>query len=93
MESVIERIQKMEQIFDALVVIIDDPVGRNQDRDKVIRMMDELIAYYEGGLWLKDYEMDEKGLIPNSVKRGVLSEDGVYNLINEYQNYFLEKKL
>ena len=93
MESVIERIQKMEQIFDALVVIIDDPVGRNQDRDKVIRMMDELIAYYEGGLWLKDYEMDEKGLIPNSVKRGVLSEDGVYNLINEYQNYFLEKEL
>ena len=93
MESVIERIQKMEQIFDALVVIIDDPVGRNQDRDKVIRMMDDLLAYYEGGLWLKDYEMDEKGLIPNSVKRGVLSEDGVYNLINEYQNYFLEKEL
>ena len=93
MESVIERIQKMEQIFDTLVVIIDDPVGRIQDRDKVIRMMDDLLAYYEGGLWLKDYEMDEKGLIPNSVKRGVLSEDGVYNLINEYQNYFLEKEL
>lgn len=93
MESVIERIQKMEQLFDALTLIVNDPSRRISGKTEAIRMMDELIAYYESGLWLKDYEMDEKVLIPNSVKRGVLSEDGVYNLINEYQNYFLEEEL
>ena len=46
-------------------------------------MMDTLLAYYEGGVWLKDYEADEKGLLPKDLKRGVLSEDGVYNLIAE----------
>ncbi|MBE5791567.1 MAG: DUF4298 domain-containing protein [Clostridiales bacterium] len=93
MESVIERIQKMEQIFDTLTLIVNDPSWRISGKTEAIQMMDDLLAYYESGLWLKDYEMDEKGLIPNSVKRGVLSEDGVYNLINEYQNYFLEKEL
>ncbi len=92
MESVIERIQKMEQIFDALTLIVNDPSRRISGKAEAIRMMDDLLAYYEGGLWLKDYEMDEKDLIPNGVKRGVLSEDGVYNLINKYQNYFLEEE-
>lgn len=91
MESVIERIQKMEQIFDTLTLIVNDPSRRKSG--KAARMMDELIAYYEGGLWLKDYEMDEKGLIPKNIKRGVLSEDGVYNLINEYQNFISQEEL
>ena len=93
MESVIERIQKMEQIFDTLTLIVNDPSWRKSGKAEAIRMMDDLLAYYESGLWLKDYEMDEKGLIPKDIKRGVLSEDGVYNLINESQNYFLEKEL
>ena len=46
-------------------------------------MLNTLILYYEGGQWLKDYEADEKGLLPENLKRGVLSEDGVYNLIAE----------
>ena len=30
--------------------------------------------------WKKDFEDDEKGLLPKELKRGVLSEDGIYNL-------------
>jgi hypothetical protein len=39
--------------------------------------------YYENGLWLHDYELDEKGLLPRELKRGVLSQDAVYNLLEQ----------
>ena len=44
-----------------------------------------LLAYYEGGQWLKDYESDERGELPPGLKRGVLSQDGVYNLLSEIE--------
>ena len=40
-----------------------------------------LTEYYDGGQWLRDYQADEAGLLPHDLKRGVLSEDGVYNLL------------
>lgn len=42
-----------------------------------------LAAYMDSGDWLKDYEADEQGRIPKSIKRGVLSQDGLYNLLEE----------
>ena len=30
---------------------------------------------------LEDYEMDEQGMLPPDLKRGVLSQDGIYNLL------------
>ena len=45
---------------------------------------DELAVYYDGGEWRKDFEADEAGLLPDGLKRGVLSEDGLYNLLAEY---------
>ena len=37
----------------------------------------------DSGQWLKDFEADEKGKLPANLKRGVLSEDGLYNLLAE----------
>ena len=54
------------------------------DMDERIRdMLDELSFYYENGLWLRDFEADERGELPKKLKRGVLSEDGLYNLFSE----------
>ena len=50
-----------------------------------------LVDYLDSGMWLKDYELDEKGLIDQSVKRGILSEDGLYNLIFDIQE-FIQKQ-
>ena len=33
--------------------------------------------------WIKDFENDERGELPLDLKRGVLSEDGLYNLLSE----------
>ena len=44
-----------------------------------------LSAYMESGDWLRDYEADEAGMIPFALKRGVLSQDGLYNLLSGRQ--------
>ena len=56
--------------------------------DRIKRMeyyYDALKEYYESGLWLSDYEADERGELPADLKRGVLSEDGLYNLLNDIE--------
>ena len=55
--------------------------------DRLDSIRDDIQAlsqYYEGSLWREDFETDEAGLLPPDLKRGVLSEDGVYNLLSEY---------
>ena len=44
-----------------------------------------LAAYMDSGEWRSDYEADEQGLIPRCMKRSVLSQDGLYNLLQEAQ--------
>ena len=48
-------------------------------------MLKVLIQYYEGGQWLSDYEMDEKGVLPQNLKRGVLSQDALYDFIERIE--------
>lgn len=55
-----------------------------------IRLLEE---YYHSPLWLSDFEADENGLLPDSLPRGVLSEDAVYNVLKEYEERLGEKKL
>ena len=70
-KEVIKRIEKMEQYFDA---------ARNTGDEDALKL---LADYLDSGLWLSDYELDEKGLLPKNLKRGVLSQDGLYNLFSE----------
>ena len=32
-------------------------------------------------IWKDDYALDEEGLLPKNLKRGVLSEDGIYDAL------------
>lgn len=42
---------------------------------------EKLQEYFLNGDWLHDYELDEKKLLPQGLKRGVLSQDGLYDLL------------
>ena len=42
-----------------------------------------LNEYLSSGLWLEDYEADERGELPPDLKRGVLSQDALYDLLTE----------
>ncbi|MCR5127983.1 MAG: DUF4298 domain-containing protein [Lachnospiraceae bacterium] len=43
--------------------------------------IEKLEAYYTSQQWKEDYALDEEGKLPEKLKRGILSEDGIYNLL------------
>ena len=45
----------------------------------------QLAAYYDGPLWRIDFESDEAGQIPDQIKRGILSEDAIYDVLTSYE--------
>ena len=77
--TAIRRIQKMELCFDALR---NTPVSKRTTAC-FQALLKSFLQYYEDGTWLRDYELDEQGKFPRDLKRGVLSEDGVYNFLTD----------
>ena len=67
----IERVKKYEKLFDEAVI--------SHDPEK-LRILE---AYYTSGEWMEDYEADERGELPPDLKRGVLSQDALYELLEE----------
>jgi hypothetical protein len=47
-------------------------------------MLSELRDYYVSDAWKRDFSSDEAGLLPKELKRGVLSQDGIYDLLEKY---------
>lgn len=45
----------------------------------------KLNDYLDSGQWLSDFKADERGEIRRELPRGVLSEDGLYNVIERLQ--------
>lgn len=77
----ITRIQRMEQLYDTVSVAVSEGQSLIELRDEI----NVLSAYYQNGDWLHDYELDEQHLLPPNLKRGVLSQDGLYNLLCDLQ--------
>jgi len=50
--------------------------------DRVRKDIAILREYEESGLWLQDYEADERGELPKDLKRGVLSQDALDDLFD-----------
>ena len=76
-----DRISQMEEIYDKALEIMDKA---KEDPDSFLDFQNEISKledYYTGKLWIKDFELDEAGKLPQDLKRGVLSEDGIYNLL------------
>ena len=75
--EVIERVSRMEQYFDALQKVQRVNPDAFRENDTVKAVLRLLMQYYDGGQWLQDYELDEKRLLPQTLKRGVLSQDAL----------------
>lgn len=77
----IDRIREMESYLDetdiALTELSDALYKYEEIRDKYCK----LEAYYGSKDWKDDFEADEAGRLPQGLKRGVLSEDALYDLI------------
>ena len=65
----IKRVEKYERLFDEASV---------SHAPEKLCLLD---AYYTSGQWREDYEADERGELPPDLKRGVLSQDALYDLL------------
>ena len=84
----IERIKWMEQRFNKALAAIKDESAASLKAIK--EDVAELSKYYGSELWKLDYAADEAGKLPPDLKRGVLSEDGIWNLLSDYRD--IQKK-
>ena len=82
-EIEIERIKWMEQRFNNALAAIKD--GSADSLKAVEEDVAELSKYYGSELWKQDFAADEAGTLPPDLKRGVLSEDGLWNLLSDYR--------
>jgi hypothetical protein len=75
------RIARMEEIFDKALDIMARAMECPEEFLAFQGEIRKLDRYYTGSRWKKDFELDEQGKLPKDLKRGVLSEDGIYNLL------------
>ncbi len=78
-----ERIMHMEACLDRCTAASEKMKAALNELESVSGDLEELRRYYESGQWRQDYEDDEKGLLPDDLKRGVLSQDAVYDLLDD----------
>lgn len=79
----IKRIREMEQCLDLSAAAVKKLSGALEEYEAAQKSYKKLSDYYGSVRWMQDYEADEAGLLPADLKRGVLSEDAVYDLIME----------
>lgn len=73
----VERIKAMEERYDRLL----KAVKKRKSYPGLHEDVHALMYYAESKQWQEDFEADERGEIPKDLKRGVLSEDGLDNLL------------
>ena len=89
----------MELLFEKAHSVIYDNNANKKDLSAIQSVICTLADYQSSGLWLSDYEADENSELPKDLKRGVLSQDGLYNLLcenkrllNNYECQVIEKE-
>jgi N-acetylglutamate synthase-like GNAT family acetyltransferase len=78
-----ERIREMEARMERTEAALRQLKEAMDNYASCQKDLDELRGYYEGGAWQKDYEADERGEIPTGLRRGVLGQDALYDLLAE----------
>ena len=78
-----ERITQMEQRLDRLSVAVMELSTALDKYEMALEDRDILSQYYGSEAWKKDFADDEAGLLPRDLKRGVLSEDGLWNVLSD----------
>ena len=81
----IQRIEHMENILNEGAAAVEKLRQALEEYAALAPRLEELFDYYGSELWFADLADDAAGLLPPELRRGVLSEDAVYDLICENQ--------
>ncbi len=87
----IARIRQMERRLNRATAAVKRLTAALEKWDATKADIQALDEYYGSDLWRQDFADDEAGLLPADLKRGVLSEDGIWNLLTDVRE--LNKRL
>ena len=79
----IERITQMEQRMERAAAAVMSLSAALDRYEEVREDISALEAYYDSDTWKQDFADDEAGKFPADLRRGVLSEDGIWNLLSD----------
>jgi len=79
----IERINQMEQRMERAAAAVMSLSAALDCYEEVREDISALETYYESDIWKQDFADDEAGRFPADLRRGVLSEDGIWNLLTD----------
>lgn len=80
-----ERIMQMEQHLDRAAAAVRELSAALDQYEEAEESLRELSLYYGSSEWRQDLAADEAGLLPKNLKRGVLSEDALWNLLEDWR--------
>ena len=88
----IERINTMEQHLERASQVVMRLSATLDEYTEVQESLRELEIYYSSNEWKQDFADDEAGLLPKDLKRGVLSEDAIWNVLEDSRALNLRMK-
>lgn len=80
-DKVPQHIYQMESLLNKATKRLDALEKIISDYEKFQSEIQKLEEYYTSQQWKDDFAMDEAGEFPEKLRRGVLSEDGIYNFL------------
>lgn len=89
-ENVPQHIYRYESILDNAIQKMDAIEKKIAEYETFQTEIQKLEAYYTSPQWKADIAADEAGQYPDKLKRGVLSEDGIWNML-ERNRVLLER--
>ena len=81
-----DRIAHYEEIMDRIIRVVKLDGITPGVYESVLPGLKELEDYYTSPEWQEDYAADEAGLLPEGLKRGVLSQDGISDLLDRFRD-------
>ncbi len=82
-EEQIRRIRVYEKKMDDVQTALSELERALEQWERVQQDIEELEKYYQSDQWKRDFRDDEDGKLPADLKRGVLSEDGIYDVLEK----------
>ena len=84
-EGQLRRIAHYEALLRALEAAVSAPAPDKEALAALRETAEALAGYYESADWKRDFADDEAGLFPRALRRGVLSEAGIFNALEAYR--------
>jgi hypothetical protein len=80
----LERIRHYEAVLDGIAPVLAELETALDRFDSIQEDVRALSEYYGSEAWNEDLAADEAGRLPSDLKRGVLSEDGIYDVLDSH---------